>query len=82
MKLSVRWRRKGSGKKRQETQKSEIFRKGHCYTGTFISLPRGFGFVQVEEMEGARDIFVPEEGIGSAFHGDKVQVVVTRGGKR
>ena len=62
----------------QETQKSEIFRKGHCYTGTFISHPRGFGFVQVEEMEGARDIFVPEEGIGSAFYGDKVQVVVTK----
>ena len=50
--------------KEQETQREEIFRKGHCYTGTFISHPRGFGFVQVEEMEGARDIFIPEEGIG------------------
>lgn len=64
--------------KEQETQREEIFRKGHCYTGTFISHPRGFGFVQVEEMEGARDIFIPEEGIGTAFHGDKVQVVVTK----
>ena len=70
--------KKREREKEQETQKSEIFRKGHCYTGTFISHPRGFGFVQVEEMEGARDIFVPEEGIGSAFHGDKVQVVVTK----
>ena len=70
--------KKREQEKEQETQKSEIFRKGHCYTGTFISHPRGFGFVQVEEIEGARDIFVPEEGIGSAFHGDKVQVVVTK----
>ena len=39
---------------------------------------QGFGFVQVEEAEGARDIFIPEESVGSAFHGDRVQVVVTR----
>ena len=64
--------------KEQETQREEIFRKGHCYTGTFISHPRGFGFVQVEEMEGARDIFIPEEGIGTAFHGDKVHVVLKK----
>ena len=70
--------KKKERKKEQETQKNEIFRKGHCYTGTFISHPRGFGFVQVEEMEGTRDIFIPEDGIGSAFHGDRVQVVVTK----
>lgn len=70
--------KKKEREKEQEIQKNEIFRKGHCYTGTFISHPRGFGFVQVDELEGARDIFIPEESIGSAFHGDKVQVVVTK----
>ena len=64
--------------KERDTAKPETWKKGHCYTGTFISHPKGFGFVQVEEAEGARDIFIPEESVGSAFHGDRVQVVVTR----
>lgn len=42
-------------------------------TGTFRANPRGFGFV---EVEGQEDIFIPEEGIRNAFHGDTVQVSV------
>lgn len=42
--------------------------------GIFTSTRRGFGFVTVEGME--EDIFIPENEIGDAFYGDKVQVVI------
>ena len=51
-------------------------------TGTFVAHPKGFGFVEVEGRE--EDIFIPEESIGGAFHGDTVQVTLLPGktGKR
>ena len=42
--------------------------------GTFISHPKGFGFVEVEGE--AEDYYVPEGKTNGAFHMDKVQVVL------
>ena len=39
-------------------------------TGTFISNPRGFGFVETVGAE--RDLFIPETEVHGAFHKDKV----------
>lgn len=50
--------------------------------GTFISNPRGFGFVEIEGRE--QDLFIPEDSVNGAFHKDKVQVELLRNqnGKR
>lgn len=50
--------------------------------GTFVSNQRGFGFIEIEGRE--EDIFIPEEYVHGAFHGDTVQVELlgTTGGKR
>ena len=50
--------------------------------GTFISNQRGFGFVEIEDRD--EDIFIPEEYVHGAFHGDTVQVELLgqTGGKR
>lgn len=63
---------------RGKYQKSD----GTILTGTFISNPKGFGFVEVEGRE--QDLFIPEEYVGSAFHKDTVQVALLppSGGKR
>ena len=47
-------------------------RKAEGITGTFISNPRGFGFVEVEGLD--QDLYIPESGVNHAFHMDKVQV--------
>lgn len=72
-------KQKQTVKKTQEIKKVQENKKiqGKYYTGTFISHPKGFGFVELEEEE-SQDIFIPEDGVGSAFHGDKVQVVLKR----
>lgn len=44
--------------------------------GTFISNPRGFGFVEIEGRE--QDLFIPEENINGAFHKDKVRVALLK----
>lgn len=45
-----------------------------CLAGTFISHPKGFGFVEIEgETE---DYYVPEGKSGDAFHMDKVQIAL------
>lgn len=50
--------------------------------GTFISHPKGFGFVEVEGRE--QDFYIPENETLGAFHQDQVQVELlpNRGGKR
>lgn len=50
--------------------------------GTFVSHPKGFGFVEVEGME--EDLYIPEIKVNGAFHKDTVQVVLLPGqrGKR
>lgn len=46
--------------------------------GEFTGNKKGFGFVTVEGME--EDIFIPEEHVYNALHGDKVQAVITKEG--
>ena len=50
--------------------------------GTFVSHPKGFGFVEVEGL--AEDYYVPESHVNGAFHQDTVQVRLLPGrrGKR
>jgi ribonuclease R len=45
-------------------------------TGIFAGTQRGFGFVITEDED--TDIFIPENGIKGALHGDKVVVTVTK----
>ena len=42
--------------------------KEKTVTGTFVTHPKGFGFIEVEGRED--DIYVSEENIGNAFYGD------------
>lgn len=46
--------------------------------GEFTGNKKGFGFVTVEGMD--EDIFIPEENVSNALHGDKVQIVITKDG--
>lgn len=46
------------------------------FTGTYQANVRGFGFVVLEGDE--EDIFISEENTLGAFHGDQVEVVVTK----
>ena len=72
--------RSSAAKKEAEKKPVKAERKkGQYYTGTFISHPRGFGFLEIPEAE--EDIFIPEESIGTALHGDTVQIVVKKDGK-
>lgn len=52
------------------------------YTGKFIANAKGFGFVEVEELE--TDIFIGDMDVKGAMHGDAVEVRIRtyRGGKR
>lgn len=74
---------RNSGIKRErETEKKQVKsdrKKGQYYTGTFISHPRGFGFLEIPEEE--EDIFISEESVGTALHGDTVQIIVKKDGK-
>lgn len=74
--------RNSTVKKEKETGKKQVKterKKGQYYTGTFISHPRGFGFLEIPEEE--EDIFIPEESVGTALHGDTVQIIVKKDGK-
>lgn len=54
--------------------KADAKAEKQCLAGTFISHPKGFGFVEVEgETE---DYYVPEGKSGGAFHLDKVQIAL------
>jgi len=57
--------------KRGKYAKAETF----ALTGTFLAHPKGFGFVAVEDQES--DVYIPPDFIHGAFHGDRVQVVVS-----
>ena len=50
-------------------------KKNAVVTGTFTGHPRGYGFVSVEDEE--KDIFIPVESVGNAFHLDQVEVQIT-----
>ena len=55
--------------KRGKYGKLEAFSMNGIFTGN----ARGFGFVTVEGREA--DIFIPEEKVGQALNGDRVQIV-------
>ncbi|MBE7445418.1 MAG: ribonuclease R [Planctomycetia bacterium] len=48
--------------------------KVHLLVGTLECNSRGFGFVVPAKKDGGEDIYVNEEGMGSAMHGDLVVV--------
>lgn len=50
-------------------------KKNAVVTGIFTGHPRGYGFVSVEDEE--KDIFIPVESVGNAFHLDQVEVQIT-----
>ncbi|MDR4507477.1 MAG: ribonuclease R [Candidatus Brocadiaceae bacterium] len=49
-------------------------KKVQLMVGTLECHPRGFGFVIPVKLDGAEDVYVNEEGMGSAMHGDLVVV--------
>ena len=51
-------------------------KQGLLKEGIFVGNPRGFGFVETGDEE--EDIFIPGKGIGTALHGDHVQVLLER----
>lgn len=67
------------------TKKGKFIRSKHSddnLVGTFISHPKGFGFVEIEGRE--EDLYIPEGFINGAFHKDTVRVALLSGkeGKR
>lgn len=56
--------------------------EGGGLVGTFISHPKGFGFVEIEGR--SEDLYIPESGVNGAFHQDQVQVELLKrqGGRR
>ncbi len=48
--------------------------KGRALTGTFISHPKGYGFVEIEGR--VEDLYIPEGKTGGAFHKDTVEVAL------
>lgn len=51
--------------------------EGGDLVGTFISHPKGFGFVEIEGR--SEDLYIPESGVNGAFHQDQVQVELLKG---
>ena len=51
--------------------------EGGGLVGTFISHPKGFGFVEIEDR--SEDLYIPESGVNGAFHQDQVQVELLKG---
>ena len=67
------------------TKKGKFIKAKHSdkeIIGTFISHPKGFGFVEVEGRED--DLYIPENYVNGAFHKDTVKVALLSGqtGKR
>ena len=69
--------------------KAEISKRGKykkpentMLIGNFVSHPKGFGFVEMEDRE--EDLYIPESRVNGAFHRDTVQVNLLPGqrGKR
>lgn len=67
------------------TKKGKFIRAKHTeenLVGTFISHPKGFGFVEIEGRQ--EDLYIPEAFVNGAFHKDTVRVALLsgKGGKR
>ncbi len=66
--------KKNKGKKHRQLDKKK--HKSLKYKGIFQASPTGFGFVRTEGDE--EEFFIPPDSIGSAMHGDTVEIHVTR----
>ena len=65
------------GEKREKKEKRGKNKREEAYlTGTFISNPKGFGFVEIEDEE--TDIYIPEENTCGAFYKDLVQIQIVK----
>lgn len=67
------------------TKKGKFVKAKHSdkeLIGTFISHPKGFGFVEIDGRED--DLYIPENCVNGAFHNDTVKVALLsgHGGKR
>ena len=63
--------------KREKKEKRGKNKREEAYlTGTFISNPKGFGFVEIEDEE--TDIYIPEENTCGAFYKDLVQIQIVK----
>lgn len=63
--------------KREKKEKRRKNKREEAYlTGTFISNPKGFGFVEIEDEE--TDIYIPEENTCGAFYKDLVQIQIVK----
>lgn len=71
---AVREEKKKEGKKSNKKAKNK--KEGRYLTGTFISNPKGFGFVEIEDEE--TDIYISEENTCGAFYKDLVQIEITK----
>lgn len=62
------------------TQKGKFVKgAGEKITGTYQGTQKGFGFVVLDdELDDKGDIFIGEGDNGGAFHGDKVEVFITK----
>ncbi len=59
------------------TKKGKFIKAKHSdkeLTGTFISHPKGFGFVEIEGRD--EDLYIPENFVNGAFHKDAVKVAL------
>ena len=59
------------------TKKGKFIKAKHSdkeLTGTFISHPKGFGFVEIEGRD--EDLYIPENFVNGAFHKDTVKVAL------
>ncbi len=62
------------------TKKGKFVKAKHTdkeFIGTFISHPKGFGFVEVDGRE--EDLYIPENYVNGAFHKDTVKVALLSG---
>ncbi len=67
------------------TKKGKFVKAKHAdkeLIGTFISHPKGFGFVEIDGRQ--EDLYIPENCVNGAFHNDTVKVALLSGqsGKR
>ncbi len=62
------------------TKKGKFIKAKHSdkeLTGTFISHPKGFGFVEIDGRD--EDLYIPENFVNGAFHKDTVRVALLSG---
>ena len=62
----------------QDPARGAVPGRGNIVTGRLIGHRDGYGFVVPDERETAQDIYIRADGMGSAMHGDRVEVHVVR----